>query len=185
MAGRYLRLLLGRGRARASLLVTGGLAADAGLLAALREAAAEQKAPVEVRSHPALGAGRSAGRGAVGRLPRPAPGGARHAVAGARGMTARELRSALASRPRGARDRRGRRHRRGRSGRCCWRPARAWCRSTTPSGRDRPVRVSIACDVTCQDAARGRARAAAARAGSPRPAWCTARASPATACCGS
>jgi benzoyl-CoA reductase subunit D len=51
MAGRYLRLVLAAG-VREVLLVTGGLSADVGLLAALRESAAEQKAPVEVRSHP-------------------------------------------------------------------------------------------------------------------------------------
>jgi len=51
MAGRYLRLLVSAG-VRDVLLVTGGLAADEGLLAALREAAAEQKAHVEIRSHP-------------------------------------------------------------------------------------------------------------------------------------
>ena len=33
------------------VLVSGGLAADVGLLAALREAAVEQKAPLEVRAH--------------------------------------------------------------------------------------------------------------------------------------
>ncbi len=51
MAGRYLRLVLAAG-VREVLLVTGGLSADGGLLAALRESATEQKAPVEVRSHP-------------------------------------------------------------------------------------------------------------------------------------
>jgi len=50
MAGRYLRLLTSAG-ARGAALVTGGLAADVGLLAALREAAAEQKAPIEIRAH--------------------------------------------------------------------------------------------------------------------------------------
>ncbi len=34
------------------LLVTGGLAADEGLVAALREGAVEQKAGLEMRSHP-------------------------------------------------------------------------------------------------------------------------------------
>jgi benzoyl-CoA reductase subunit D len=51
MAGRYLRLLVAAG-VRDVVLVTGGLAADAGLMAALREAAVEQKAALEVRSHP-------------------------------------------------------------------------------------------------------------------------------------
>ena len=60
MAGRYLRLLTSAG-ARGVALVTGGLAADTGLLAALREAAAEQKAPIEVRAHE-----RSALAGAIG-----------------------------------------------------------------------------------------------------------------------
>jgi benzoyl-CoA reductase subunit D len=60
MAGRYLRLLTSAG-ARGVALVTGGLAADRGLLAALREAAAEQKASIEIRSHE-----RSAIAGAIG-----------------------------------------------------------------------------------------------------------------------
>jgi benzoyl-CoA reductase subunit D len=51
MAGRYLRLLVSVG-ARGVVLVTGGLAADEGLLAALGEAAAGQKARLEIRSHP-------------------------------------------------------------------------------------------------------------------------------------
>ena len=49
MAGRYLRLLTSAG-ARGPVLVTGGLAADTGLLAALREAAHAQQAPVTFRS---------------------------------------------------------------------------------------------------------------------------------------
>jgi benzoyl-CoA reductase subunit D len=60
MAGRYLRLVLSAG-IEGVLLVTGGLAADEGLMDALREAAAEQKAPIDVRSHP-----RSALAGALG-----------------------------------------------------------------------------------------------------------------------
>jgi benzoyl-CoA reductase subunit D len=60
MAGRYLRLLTSAG-AKSVVLVTGGLAADAGLLAALREAAAEQKALIEIRAH-----ARSAVAGAIG-----------------------------------------------------------------------------------------------------------------------
>jgi len=51
MAGRYLRLLTSAG-AQGVVLVTGGLAADVGLLAAMREAADEQKAPIEIRAHP-------------------------------------------------------------------------------------------------------------------------------------
>jgi benzoyl-CoA reductase subunit D len=50
MAGRYLRLLVSTG-ARQVLLVTGGLAADAGLLEAMREAAAEQGVSIDIRSH--------------------------------------------------------------------------------------------------------------------------------------
>ncbi len=52
MAGRYLRLLTAVG-ARGPVLVTGGLASDVGLLAALRETAVQQKAAVDLRSHPA------------------------------------------------------------------------------------------------------------------------------------
>jgi benzoyl-CoA reductase subunit D len=51
MAGRYLRLLVAAG-VEGVVLVTGGLAADAGLMAALREGAVEQRAALEVRSHP-------------------------------------------------------------------------------------------------------------------------------------
>jgi benzoyl-CoA reductase subunit D len=50
MAGRYMRLLTSA-KARGVVLVTGGLAADVGLLQALREAAKEQGAEVEVRAH--------------------------------------------------------------------------------------------------------------------------------------
>jgi benzoyl-CoA reductase subunit D len=50
MAGRYLRLLTSAG-ARGVVLVSGGLAADIGLLAALREAAAAQQAPIELMAH--------------------------------------------------------------------------------------------------------------------------------------
>jgi benzoyl-CoA reductase subunit D len=60
MAGRYLRLLTSAG-AKGVALVTGGLAADVGLMAALREAAVEQKAALEVRAHD-----RSALAGAIG-----------------------------------------------------------------------------------------------------------------------
>jgi benzoyl-CoA reductase subunit D len=51
MAGRYLRLLTAAG-ARGVVLVTGGLAFDVGLLAALGEAAEAQKAQVIFRAHP-------------------------------------------------------------------------------------------------------------------------------------
>lgn len=50
MAGRYLRLLTSAG-ARGEVLVTGGLAEDAGLLAALREAVAAQKLEITVEAH--------------------------------------------------------------------------------------------------------------------------------------
>jgi len=51
MAGRYLKLVTSAG-VRGVLLVTGGLAADEGLMAAMRDAVVEQKAAVDVRSHP-------------------------------------------------------------------------------------------------------------------------------------
>jgi benzoyl-CoA reductase subunit D len=51
MAGRYARLLAAAG-ARGVVLVTGGLAADSGLLAALRASATLQKAGLEIRAHP-------------------------------------------------------------------------------------------------------------------------------------
>jgi benzoyl-CoA reductase subunit D len=51
MAGRFLKLLTSLG-ARGTVLVTGGLAADVGLLAALREAAAEAGSPLDLRAHP-------------------------------------------------------------------------------------------------------------------------------------
>ena len=50
MAGRYLRLLTSAG-ASGVALITGGLAADVGLLAALQEAAEAQKAPLQIRTH--------------------------------------------------------------------------------------------------------------------------------------
>jgi len=50
MAGRYARLLVTAG-ARGVVLVTGGLAADAGLVAALRAAAAAQRGTIEIRAH--------------------------------------------------------------------------------------------------------------------------------------
>jgi benzoyl-CoA reductase subunit D len=60
MAGRYLKLVTSSG-VTGVVLVTGGLAADEGLMAALSEAAAQQKAAVEFRSHP-----QSALAGAIG-----------------------------------------------------------------------------------------------------------------------
>jgi benzoyl-CoA reductase subunit D len=60
MAGRYVKLL-GAVGARGRVVITGGLAADVGLLAALRDAAREQKVGVEVVAHP-----RSAHAGAIG-----------------------------------------------------------------------------------------------------------------------
>jgi benzoyl-CoA reductase subunit D len=52
MAGRYLRLLASVG-ARGVVLVTGGLASDAGLLQAMREGAEapKNKTPIEIRAH--------------------------------------------------------------------------------------------------------------------------------------
>jgi benzoyl-CoA reductase subunit D len=50
MAGRAVRLLVSLGKPPV-VLVTGGLAADAGLIAAMREAAAEQKMGVDIRQH--------------------------------------------------------------------------------------------------------------------------------------
>ncbi len=51
MAGRCIKLLVSAG-VRDVVLVTGGLAADEGLLAAMREGAAQQKAALDIRSHP-------------------------------------------------------------------------------------------------------------------------------------
>ena len=51
MAGRYLKLVTSAG-IEGVVLITGGLAADDGLLHALAEAAAAQKASIEIRSHP-------------------------------------------------------------------------------------------------------------------------------------
>jgi benzoyl-CoA reductase subunit D len=50
MAGRAVRLLVSLGRPPV-VLVTGGLAQDAGLVAAMREAAVEQKMAVDIRHH--------------------------------------------------------------------------------------------------------------------------------------
>jgi benzoyl-CoA reductase subunit D len=60
MAGRYVRLVVSAGVTEV-LLVTGGLAADEGLLAALRESAAELKVTLDIRSH-----ARSSLAGAIG-----------------------------------------------------------------------------------------------------------------------
>ena len=60
MAGRYVRLVVSSGVTDV-LLVTGGLAADEGLLAALRQSAAELKVTLDIRSHP-----RSSLAGAIG-----------------------------------------------------------------------------------------------------------------------
>lgn len=51
MAGRYMRLIVSAG-AKGVVLVTGGLASDVGLIAALRESAEGQKVKLEIRSHP-------------------------------------------------------------------------------------------------------------------------------------
>ncbi len=51
MAGRYFRLLTSA-RAQGAALVTGGLAQDVGLVAALREIAEEQGAEIDLRAHP-------------------------------------------------------------------------------------------------------------------------------------
>ena len=51
MAGRYLKLVVSAGITDV-VLITGGLAGDEGLLAALGEAAVAQKAAVDIRSHP-------------------------------------------------------------------------------------------------------------------------------------
>jgi benzoyl-CoA reductase subunit D len=51
MAGRYLRLVVAAG-VRDVVLITGGLAGDDGLAAALRDAAAQQNARLDIRTHP-------------------------------------------------------------------------------------------------------------------------------------
>lgn len=51
MAGRYLKLISSVG-ARGTVLVTGGLSADVGLVAALREAAEDAGLEAEIRTHP-------------------------------------------------------------------------------------------------------------------------------------
>lgn len=52
MAQRLAALLRGVGATSGTVLVTGGLGLDAGMIATLREAAAESRLEVEVRSHP-------------------------------------------------------------------------------------------------------------------------------------
>ncbi len=52
MAGRLLKLLRGTLVSDGSVLLTGGLALDDGLLAALQESLAEQNIDIEVKSHP-------------------------------------------------------------------------------------------------------------------------------------
>jgi benzoyl-CoA reductase subunit D len=53
MAGRLASLLKGIGATEGTVLMTGGLALDSGLVAALREALAKERmARLEVRSHP-------------------------------------------------------------------------------------------------------------------------------------
>jgi benzoyl-CoA reductase subunit D len=52
MAQRLAALLRGIGAHEGTVLMTGGLALDAGLVAALREAVAEARIPVEARGHP-------------------------------------------------------------------------------------------------------------------------------------
>ena len=51
MAGRAIKLVMSLG-VSGPVLITGGLAADQGLVAAMRESAVGQKMTVEVRSHP-------------------------------------------------------------------------------------------------------------------------------------
>ncbi len=51
MAGRYYRLIAGAG-AKGNVLVTGGPAADLGLVAALQEEAVANRSPMVIRSHP-------------------------------------------------------------------------------------------------------------------------------------
>jgi len=51
MAGRYMKLVSSIG-ARGVVLVTGGLATDRGLMAAMSEVAEDQGVPIEIRAHP-------------------------------------------------------------------------------------------------------------------------------------
>jgi len=50
MAGRYVKLL-NSAKARSVVLVTGGLASDVGLMAAMRELASQKDVPYEIRTH--------------------------------------------------------------------------------------------------------------------------------------
>jgi benzoyl-CoA reductase subunit D len=52
MAGRYVKLLRAIGAAEAHVLITGGLAADAGLAAAMRESAAADGLGMTIHAHP-------------------------------------------------------------------------------------------------------------------------------------
>ncbi len=52
MAGRYLKLLRAIGAAEAHVLITGGLAADAGLAEAMREAAGQDGLGMTIHAHP-------------------------------------------------------------------------------------------------------------------------------------
>ncbi len=69
MGGRYFRLLTSA-KAEAAALVTGGLAMDVGLVAAMREIAAEQESPIEIRSHEHSVLAGAIGAGSLGCLPR-------------------------------------------------------------------------------------------------------------------
>jgi len=60
MAGRYVKLLTSLG-AQGVVMITGGLASDVGLVAALREGAVDSKKPLELRTHE-----HSAAAGAIG-----------------------------------------------------------------------------------------------------------------------
>ena len=52
MAGRYVKLLRAIGAAEAHVLITGGLAADAGLAEAMREAAGQDGLGMTIHTHP-------------------------------------------------------------------------------------------------------------------------------------
>ncbi|MFQ5525137.1 MAG: benzoyl-CoA reductase subunit D [Thermoanaerobaculia bacterium] len=52
MAGRYVKLLRSIGAAEAHVLITGGLAADAGLAKAMRESAESDGLPMTIHTHP-------------------------------------------------------------------------------------------------------------------------------------
>ena len=131
MAGRYLRLLASAGR-RGVVLVTGGLAADAGLMAACARAPSSRRRTIEIRSHP-----QSVLAGAIGaalwgafraRTPRPSAGGGPVD----RAPHDRPPRRLSPRRPGRPRHRRRRRHRLGRRARCSRRRAPACSPSTAP-----------------------------------------------------